>query len=190
MKEVKTLIAEYITKLKLKTGLNNEAISGTSNIPESTVKNLCTGKTENPGIVTVAQVVYALGGSLDEMFNQNKSKDELNEMSVLAIKEIYENQLTAMKESYDEQTNNVRNHYEQHHQDLVDNFEKRLTDKREMNEQLKAENQRLQEQLERSESSKNTGNLIRNCIIGLFVICVIAFFILEYVHPEKGWLRF
>ena len=38
---MKELVAEYLSSLKVKTGLSYEAIAKKSNSPESTVKNLC-----------------------------------------------------------------------------------------------------------------------------------------------------
>ena len=173
MKEVKILIAEYIASLKTKTGITNNAdIAEMSNTAEGTVKNLSTAKVDNPGIVCVSQVVYSMGGSLDEMFNQERTKESISEISMLAMKDIYENQLNAIKESYDEQINSIRSHYEQHHQDLVDNFEKRLADKREIIEMQKKEHK----------MSK-----IASWIFGGILVTLLIF---EIMNPNLGWIRF
>ena len=166
------LVAEYLTALRLKNDLTFEAIAERSKRSVSTVKNLCTGKTEDPRLDTVAPIVYAMGGSIDEMYNPDKSKDDIKETSVLAMKDIYENQLNAIKESYDEQISNIRGHYEQHHQDLVDNFEKRLADKREIIEMQKKE----------SASSK-----IVAWVCGAILV---ALLIAEVMNPDLGWLRY
>lgn len=166
------IVAEYLSSLKTKTGLTYEAIAEISKISESSVKNLCLGKTNDPQMNTIAPVVYALGGSLDEMFNPAKSKDEIKETSVLAIKDVYEFQLSAMKESYDEQVNNIRSHYEQHHHDLVENFEKRLADKREIIEIQKKEN-------------------VSNKIVAWVLGCIlVGLLIAEVMNPNLGWFRF
>ncbi len=125
-------LAKYLTELKNKTGLSYEAISEMSDTPESTVKNLCNGKTGNPGIDTIAPVMYAMGGSFDEMLNPEKNKDEIKETAVVSIKDGYEHQMQMMKDAYDAQINSIRSHYEQHHNDLKENFERRLSDKREL----------------------------------------------------------
>lgn len=166
------LVAEYLTSLRLKNGLTFEAIAERSKRSESTIKNLCNGKTEDPRLDTVAPIVYAMGGSLDEMYNPDKSKDEIKETSVFAMKDIYENQLNAIKESYDAQINNIRNHYEQHHQDLVDNFEKRLADKREIIEMQKKEHK----------SSK-----IVSWVFGAILVTLLIF---EVMNPNLGWIRY
>ena len=166
------LVAEYLTTLRLKSGLSYEQIAERSKRSESTVKNLCTGKTEDPRLDTVAPIVYAMGGSIDEMYNPDKSKDEIKKTSILAVTDIYENQLTAIKESYDEQINNIRGHYEQHHQDLVDNFEKRLHDKREIIEMQKKE----------IISSK----VVAWVCGGILILLLIA----EVMNPNLGWFRY
>lgn len=166
------LVAEYLTTLRLKTGLTYEAIAEKSNRSESTVKNLCTGKTEDPRLDTVAPIVYAMGGSLDEMVNPDKSKDEMKETSVFALKDIYEHQLTTLRETNEAHIHNIRTHYEQHHEDLKENYEKRLADKREMIASLK------------------NANMVKNIAIALLVSIFIALFIMEILHPEHGWLRY
>ena len=166
------LVAEYLTALRLKNDLTFEAIAEKSKRSVSTIRNLCTGKTEDPRIDTVAPIVYAMGGSIDEMYNPDKSKDEIKETSVLAMKDIYENQLNAIKDSYDEQINNIRSHYEQHHQDLVDNFEKRLADKIEIIEMQKQEHK----------TSKTVA-----WVLGFILI---ALLIAEVANPNLGWLRY
>ena len=158
--------------MRIKNGLTYEAIAQKSKRSESTVKNLCTGKTEDPRLDTVAPIVYAMGGSIDEMYNPDKSKDEIKETSVLAMKDIYENQLAAIKESYDEQISNIRSHYEQHHQDLVENFEKRLADKKEIIEMQKKEN--------------NWSKIVAWVCGGILVCLLIA----EVMNPNLGWLRY
>lgn len=166
------LVAEYLTALRLQTGLTYEEIAERSERSVSTVKKLSSGTTEDPRLDTVAPIVYAMGGSIDEMYNPDKSKDRIKEASVLAMKDIYENQLNAIKESYDEQINSIRTHYEQHHQDLVDNFEKRLADKREIIEMQKKEHK----------MSKIASWIFGGILVTLLIV--------EVMHPNLGWIRF
>ena len=166
------LIANYINKKRIDAGLTYENIAIESNISESTVKNICTGKTKNAGIETLLPIMEVVGGSFDEMLYPNKSKDEVKETSILAMKDIYENQLNEIKASYDEQINNIRSHYEQHHQDLVDNFEKRLADKKEIIEMQKKEHRTSQ---------------IVAWVLGIILVGLL---IAEVANPTLGWLRF
>ncbi len=166
------LVAEYLTKLRLKSGLSYEAVAEQSKRSEATVKNLCTGKTEDPRLDTVAPIVYAMGGSIDEMYNPDKSKDKIKETSVLAMKDIYDYQLSSLKETSEAHIQSIRAHYEQHHEDLKENYEKRLADKRELITTLK------------------TANTFKNVAIGILVGIFIILFIMEIMHPEHGWLRY
>lgn len=165
------LVANYLTKLKEKSGLTYEAIAEKSQRSESTVKNLCSGKTEDPRLDTVAPVIYSVGGSLDEMYT-GKSKDAVKEISISSIKEIYEQQLLDMSKTHETHINNVRSHYEQHIEDLKQNFEMRLADKREI---IKEKN-----------SHANFFKIL--ACVGLAILIVLL--ILEVSNPSLGWLRF
>lgn len=165
------LIAKYLTSLKEKSGLTYEAVAEKSERAESTVKNLCLGKTEDPRLDTVAPVIYAMGGSIDEMYT-GKSKDAVKEISISSIKEIYEQQLIDMSKTHEAHVNNIRSHYEQHIKDLKENFEKRLADKREI---IKEKN-----------SHANFFKIL--ACVGLAIL--IGLLILEVSNPNLGWLRF
>lgn len=173
------IVAEYLSKLKTKTGLTYEAIAEKSDRSESTVKNLCLGKSDDPRIDTIAPIVYALGGSMDEMLNPKKNKDELKETSVIALKDSYEHQASLMKESTEQHINNIRTHYEQHHEDLKENFEKRLADKRELIESYKEHINTLKAEF-----------LICKIALCICVVIFITVLIAELANPNLGWFRF
>ena len=173
------LVAEYLTALRLKTGLTIEAIADKSNRSESTVKNLCTGKTEDPRLDTVAPIVYAMGGSLDEMLNPDKSKDEMKETSVVALKDMYEHQISVIKDTSEQHINNIRAHYEQHHEDLRENYEKRLADKRELIDSYK-------EQISSLAKDNRTIKMALCICVAVFIGVLIA----EVMFPSLGWVRF
>lgn len=173
------LVAEYLSTLKGKTGLTYEAIAEKSCRSESSVKNLCLGKSEDPRIDTVAPIVYALGGSMDEMLNPKKSKDELKETSVIALKDSYEYQAHLLKETNEIHINNIRSHYEQHHEDLKENFERRLADKREIIDT----------------KDLHIKTLERECLSSkvfswVCVLVLVSLLIAEVMNPNLGWLRF
>ena len=175
----KEIVAEYLTQLKKKTGLTYEEIAEKAKRSESTVKNLFFAKVDDPRLDSVAPTVYALGGSIDEMLNPNKSKDEMKETSVKALEDRYEHQIALMKEAYETQVNNIRTHYKQHHEDLKENFERRLADKREL---IESGNKQIKDLLK--------SNYVKNIIIALFVLGVVTLFVMEILHPQHGWLRY
>lgn len=84
------LVANYLAKLKEKNGFTNEMWAEKSGCSVSTIKNLLSGKTEDPRIATVSPVIYSGGGSIDEMLNPNFKKNETRthyEQHIIDIKE-------------------------------------------------------------------------------------------------------
>ena len=173
------LVANYLASLKEKTGLTYEAIAEMSGKSESTVKNLFAGKSDNPGIDTVAPVIYAMGGSIDEMFNPGKSKDTMKEFSISSIKEIYEYQLSETVKMSETHINNIRAHYEQHRQDSIENYEKRLADKREIIAEKDEHIKTLKKEMLYS-------RIFSWVCVGILISLLIA----ELMNPNLGWLRF
>lgn len=172
-------LSQYLNEKRVQNGLTYEAVATISNIPEPTIKNLCTGKTKNPGMETVIPIMNAVGGSFDEMLSSGKNKDEIKETSVLALKDIYEYQLSAFKESNEEHIHNIRMHYEQHHEDLKENYEKRLSDKRELIESYK-------EHIRTLEKEFLISKIALFACVALFITILIA----ELMNPNLGWFRY
>lgn len=172
-------LSQYLNEKRLQAGLTYEAIATISNTPESTVKNLCTGKTKNPQLETIIPIMEAVGGSYDEMLHPEKTKDEMKETSVLALKDIYEYQLSEIRKTNEEHINNIRAHYEQHHEDLKDNYERRLADKRDLIESYKEHIKTLQKEF-----------LISKIALGICVVVFIGVLIAELLNPNLGWFRY
>ena len=172
------LVANYLSALKEKTGFTYEAIAEKSKRSESTVKNLCSGKTEDPRLDTVAPVIYAMGGSIDEMFT-GKNKDAVKEISINSIKEIYEQQLSEIAKTSETHINNIRAHYEQHRQDSIENYEKRLSDKREIIKQKDSHIKTLEKEI-----------LSSKIFAWICVAVLVALLIAEVMNPNLGWLRY
>lgn len=175
---MKELVAEYLSSLKTKTGLSYEAIAKESQSPESTVKNLCLGKTDDPRLSTFAPIVYAMGGSIDEMYNR-ATKDEVKKTSITSLKDTYEYDIQIMKDSYEAQVNNIRTHYEQHHEDLKENFERRLADKIELIDMQR-------EHIKALEKESRNNKIAFYACCAIFVCVLIA----ELLNPNLGWFRY
>ena len=165
------LVANYLSSLREKTGLTYELIADKSGRSESTVKNLCTGKTEDPRLDTVAPVVFAMGGSLDEMYS-GKPKDKVKEISINLIKEMYEQQLSEMAKINEAHIRNIRAHYEQHREDFKESQQKQ----NELKDQLYNE--------------KCKENRLFKILTGVGFCILILLLILEVMHPNLGWVRF
>ena len=191
----KGIDCELLNAAKDAKDLTFEDIEKRTNISKDTVKNILTGKTKNPGVESLAPICRELGVSIEAVLRQEEKREieaqgiKNESAAVLALKEIYEAQMSAAKATSEAHIANIRAHYEQHHTDLVDNFEKRLSDKREIIEILKEENNELRKSLKKQAKETGTGNLIRNIIIALFVIGTIVLLVLEFIHPEHGWIR-
>ena len=164
------LVANYFTKLKEKSGLTYEQIAERSGQPLATVKNLCSGKTENPGITAVSAIIYTMGGSLDEMLlGERKGSEQAPSMELIS-------QITKMNETH---ISDIRAHYEQHRQDFKDHTEHRLADKREIIEQQNEHIKTLKKEL------------FSATIFSLICIAIlIGLLIAEVMNPNLGWLRF
>ena len=187
------LIANYINTKKDELGLTNKGVSdATANlVPESTVKNLCTKKTDNPGIITLMRIMDAVGGSFDEMLHPEKNKDEVKETSILAIKDMYLAQREETQAINEAHVANIRAHYEQHIAEKNESFakieahyEKRLADKREVITELERHLATVNAHLITAEKEKKWFRWG-------FVIAVIVFAALciaELAHPTKGWI--
>lgn len=165
------LVSNYLTALKEKTGFTYETIAEKSGRSESTVKNLCSGKSEDPRLDTVAPVIFAMGGSIDEMYT-GKSKDEIKEFSIESIKEMYEFQLAEQRKTEETHIANIRLHYEQHRDDVTTNYEKQLEDKREI--------------IKEKDKQINFFKII--AAIGYAVL--IGLLIAEVMNPNLGWIKF
>ena len=173
---------------------NYEILASKTRIAEGTVKNILTGKTTHSSTQNVCALCDALDVPIDEVLGYSPKTLEVkgakeNDAAILALKDIYEFQIATFKEQNEAHITNIRAHYEQHHEDLKENYGHRLADKREIIETLKEENEKLNAKLLKQEESTRIGNLIRNIIIGLFVVGTIALLVLEFAHPEHGWIR-
>jgi hypothetical protein len=124
-------------------------------------------------------VVYALGGSMDEMLNPKKSKDELKETTVIALKDTYEFQANLLKETNEIHIGNIRSHYEQHHEDLKENYERRLADKRELIETKDAHIKTLEREC-----------LHSKIFSWICVLVLVGLLIAEVMNPNLGWFRY
>lgn len=137
-----------LNEARIALGWSIQQLSDESKIPLQTVKNILSGKTQNCRTDTLKALVKTLNVSVEKICSDNteqlveekvaeKMADKIieekkaDEISVLALKEIYERQLEMLKETNAEHIKNIREHYERHIADLEKHYEKRLADKRE-----------------------------------------------------------
>ena len=163
-------IAKYLTRIIKETGNTYESVAEKCGTSESTVKNLCSGKTENPGLLTIAPIIYAVNGSLDEMCG--KTKEDIDEKTKNLIKEMSEFQFAEFEKTEERRITNIRKDHEQHRNDITTNYERLLAEK---DYQIK-----LFKKLA-------SVSFVLACIG--FVI-LIGLLILEVSNPNLGWIQF
>lgn len=105
------MILNYLNTLKNKGNFTIETIAKLSGVPEPTVKNIFSGKTEDPRFETVSSIVVAMGGSLDAIYTAAK-KDDVEANAVITIKESYEQRIADIKEHYEHRLIEKDKHYE------------------------------------------------------------------------------
>lgn len=185
----KSINAPFLNQLRKDKDLTFADMENSTNISESTIKNILLGRTKNPGMESLIPICAVLGipvemayevGDIDGIKSkiENQGIKEEN-IPILALKDIYEHQIEIINATNEAHINNIRSHYEQHHKDLKENLEKRLSDKREI---IDSQNEHIQT------LKKN----LRTTIIAL-TVCLIAFIgllIAEVMNPNLGWIQF
>ena len=154
------MIPTYLNTLKTQGNFTIETISNLSGIPESTVKNIFSGKTEDPRFETVSAIVKAMGGSLDAIYSVAK-KDDVEANAVIAIKESYDQRIQELKEYYEQRINDTKEHYEQRLSDTKDHIATIMLDKRWFR--------------------------IATCICAFALVML---FVVEILTPNMGWFRY
>lgn len=154
------MLTNYLNALKNKGNFTYETISKLSGIPEATVKNIFSGKTEDPRFETVSAIVASMGGSLDAIYTVAKKEDvEVN--SVIALKEAYEQRLKETNEHYQQRITDMKEHYEERITEINEHIATIQLDKRWFR--------------------------IATCICAF---ALVVLFIVEILTPGMGWFRY
>lgn len=154
------MILNYLNTLKNKGNFTIEAISNLSGVPEPTVKNIFSGKTEDPRFETVSSIVLAMGGSLDAIYTAAK-KDDVEANAVITIKESYEQRILDIKEHYEHRLNEKDKHYER----LLVEAEKHI------------------------ETIKLDKRWFRiGFVVSIFIFALLC--VAELLNPNLGWFRY
>ena len=102
------MVKEYLTSLKNKGNFSWSELSEMSGLPDATIRKIFSGETADPRFETVAKLVTAMGGSLDEIIGKTKEerKNEMN--AIFTLKELYEIRIEEIKKSYAEHLESIR----------------------------------------------------------------------------------
>ena len=60
-----------LKELRNKTGMSNKQIADKANLSEKTVIRVFTGEAKNPGVALVRKIIHALGGSVNDIFEES-----------------------------------------------------------------------------------------------------------------------
>lgn len=123
------MLTTYLNALKNKGNFTYETISNLSGIPEATVKNIFSGKTEDPRFETVSAIVVSMGGSLDAVYSVAK-KEDVEANAVIAIKEIYEQRLADQEKYYEKMLADQEKYFENRLLDKKEHIDTIILDKR------------------------------------------------------------
>lgn len=154
------MLPAYLNTLKTQGNFTIETISNLSGIPEATVKNILSGKTEDPRFETVSAIVKAMGGSLDAIYNVTK-KEDVEANSIITLKESYEQRIKDLKEYYEQRIVETKEHYEERLTDKKDHIATIMLDKRWFR--------------------------IATCICAF---ALVVLFVVEILTPGMGWFRY
>lgn len=98
---------DYLNALKSKGNFSWGDLSSLSGLPDATIRKIFSGETADPRLETVARLVTAMGGSLDEMIGRGK-KEKVEMNAIMTVKEVYEARIADIKASSLEHTNSLR----------------------------------------------------------------------------------
>ena len=91
------MVKDYLNTLKKAGNFSWAEIENMSGIPEATARKIFSGETSDPRLETVAKLVIAMGGNMDDAIN-NQKKKEIEISSTITLKESCEMRLEDQKE--------------------------------------------------------------------------------------------
>ena len=91
------MVKDYLNTLKNAGNYTWADIASISGIPEPTVRKVFSGETADPRFETIAKLVIAMGGDMNDAMD-NKKKKEIEVNSTISLKESCEMRLADQKE--------------------------------------------------------------------------------------------
>lgn len=91
------MVRDYLMALKNKGNFKFAELSNLSGIPEPTIRKIFSGETPDPRFETVAKLVAAMGGTLDDAVSSKKEK-EIADNVVTTLKTESEMRIDELKE--------------------------------------------------------------------------------------------
>lgn len=200
------MLTEYVKSLKNKQNLTNAQIAQMSGVSESTISRLLKGDNKGTDLETAADIIRALGGSIDEAIGLSRAghvcadaikscadcgkfasmKEEFLEMYTEEIrKDIVETSNQRLAEVYrinDSRVANEKAHYEQMLEQSKSYYAQLSADKDAMHQQ------RIDNLMRIVDARAKTINRL-SLICGAMAICLIALLIINIFFPTNPILR-
>lgn len=167
------MITNYLKTLKNQGNFTIEDISKLSGIPEPTVKNIFSGKTEGPSIETLAPIIYAMGGSLDAIYGHSKT-ESADTNSMIMLKEMYEKHLADVKDHYEHRLGEIKEHCNElkaSNLDMKERHEERIAEINEHIETIKLDKRWFR---------------IATCVLA---VALVALLVADIIAPGLGWFQ-
>jgi len=96
---------EYVRWLKEESGMTTQQIAEASAVPQGTISRILNGDTPNPTFSNVCDIIYAMGGSVDEMFGEQKQEQNPRVLTVNDANSALEIALRNSKDSFNNALN-------------------------------------------------------------------------------------
>ena len=138
MEVVNNKLREYLHALKDAGPFSYEDIANVSGTPVQTVRNIYTGKTQDPGFATIAKIIISLGGDLNEIIGYEKKK-EIEVNSTVSLKETYEMRIADLTKAFEDRIADIKAFSDQRLADVQKCYEDRIADIKNFYEELLAE---------------------------------------------------
>lgn len=169
---------QRLNEIRIQKGLTIEALAKSCDMSDSTVKNVLSGKTEDPRLSTLAPIAKALGVTLDELIYP-KGEEKPKEPYIIALKDMYEYQLASKTEHYESQIEQITKYYEH----IIEEKDKQIDEKEKHYERL------LQEAEKHIETIKLDKRWFRiGFVVSVFIFAMLC--IAELLNPNLGWFRY
>ena len=135
------MVKDYILALKAAGHFTSEDMANISGIPIQTIRNICSGSHETK-FGTVAKLVIALGGDLNELVGYEKKK-EIEVNSTVSLKETYEMRIADIIKSYETRIEDIKAFCDLRVADIQKCCETRIADMKRSYEERLAEQKEI-----------------------------------------------
>ena len=95
------MVKDYLNTLKNKGNFKFAELSKMSGVPEATIRRIFSGDTPDARFDTVARIIVAMGGSMDDAFSTKKEKD-IEANVVTELKSGFEIRIEDLRERLDD----------------------------------------------------------------------------------------